>query len=232
MDNETMVNDLELELPEDIGEVVEVEEDDVSTPVEEVEQPEPQRAEPGYVKGRIEKAVAKAVADTRAEMEAQFEQRLKTAMAPILERQLNDEAKALVESGEFKNLERAKEYLQLKQGLSTEQPRNEQGQYAPKPSQAKIDRLAAEADAVKAMTGIDVVGEMEKRPEVRRKIFSGELTFVDLAKQLQGRKRPPAPMRSPNGASGNSSSILSMSDAAFDRLEKRISEGERFTLKE
>lgn len=236
MDNETMVNeDLDLELPEDISEVVEADEEDSSyvEEVEEEEQPAPPRKEPGYVKGRIEDAVAKAIKANNAEWEARFEQKIAEAMAPILEKQLDDEANKLVSSGEFKTLERAKEYLQLKRGVTPkEPPRNEQGQFAPKPSDAKIERLAAEADTVKAMTGIDVVAEFEKRPEIRKKIFSGELTFVDLAKQMQGRKRPPAPMRSPNGASGQRSSILDMSDAAFDRMEKRISEGERFALKE
>jgi hypothetical protein len=39
-------------------------------------------------------------------------------------------------------------------------------------------------------------------------------------------------MRSPNGANAmNPNAITSMSDEMFDKMEKRISEGARYTLK-
>ena len=59
------------------------------------------------------------------------------------------------------------------------------------------------------------------------------MDFYDVAEQMKKapKKKPPAPMRSPNGASGqNPNAIESMSDDAFRRLEKRIQNGERFRL--
>ena len=115
----------------------------------------PKAKEPGYVQKRIEKAVAKALAQQQAEFDRQ--------MAPIREKMLNDEAQALVKSGEFKSLERAKEYLQLKQGLpvtanvgDNEQPRNSNGQFAQKDdpgTTARIKMLTHQADRIKASGG-------------------------------------------------------------------------------
>lgn len=207
------------------------------------EQPkqEPKAKEPGYVKQRIDKAVQKAIAETRAEMQAEFDRQ----MAPIREKMLTDEAKELVKQGEFKSLERAKEYLQLKQGIAPntqpekqpeQQPRNDKGQYAPKEdpaTTARIRMLAHQADKIKASRGIDVISEYNNNPEIQKKIISGEMDFYDVADQMKGTKRnPPAPMRSPNGASGHSpNAIENMSSEQFKRMEKRISEGARISLR-
>ena len=205
---------------------------------EEPEQPAQQASEPGWIKKRVEKAVAKAIEQTRAEMQAMFDQQ----MAPIREKMLNDEAKELVRQGEFKSLDRAKEYLQLKQGIpaapkpeTAPQPRNERGQYVPKEdpvTSARIDMLAHQADTIKAKTGIDVIDAFNTDGEIKQKIIDGEIDFYDVAEMLKGSKRtPPSPMRSPNGASGQSpNAIESMSKEQFARLEKRISEGARIRL--
>ena len=53
-----------------------------------------------------------------------------------------------------------------------------------------------------------------------------------LKEQKSSKKRPPSPMRSPNGASGQSpNAIESMTDEQFARMEKRISEGARIRLR-
>ena len=249
--DETMVEGMgsteAVDTPEEDG-IVEEEQDeseDLSSFTgegEDAAQDEPEEApkatEPGYIRGRIDKAVAKAVAQTRAEMQAMFDQQ----MAPIREKMLNDEAKELVRQGEFKSLDRAKEYLQLKQGIpaapkpeTAPQPRNERGQYVPKEdpvTSARIDMLAHQADTIKAKTGIDVIDAFNTDGEIKQKIIDGEIDFYDVAEMLKGSKRtPPSPMRSPNGASGQSpNAIESMSKEQFARLEKRISEGARIRL--
>ena len=256
--DETMVEDIDTETEEDSlpGEVVEESDDSEEESLDSLtgedgdaadEQPkqEPQSAggEPGYVKKRIDKAVAKAVAETKAEMQAMFDRQ----MAPIREKMLNDEARELVRQGEFKSLERAKEYLQLKQGLPVEtkaeapqaqdRPRNAQGQFVPKNDpamQAQIRMLAHQADTIKAKRGVDVMKEFNSNPEIKQKVIRGEMDFYEVAEQMASRKskRPPAPMRSPNGASGqNPNAIDTMSDDQFDRMEKRIKEGARYSLK-
>ena len=60
------------------------------------------------------------------------------------------------------------------------------------------------------------------------------MDFYDVADYLKNQKpsrKPPSPMRSPNGASGqNPNAIESMSKEQFARMEKRISEGARIRL--
>lgn len=201
---------------------------------------EPGTSEPGWIKQRVNKAVQKAIAETEARMRADFDKQ----MAPIRDRMLTDEARELVRQGEFKSLDRAKEYLQLKQGMPVtqteapqQQPRNDQGQYAPKEDpviSARIDLLAHQADRIKASRGIDVMAEFNSNEEIKNKVISGEMDFYEVAEQLaaQPKRKPPAPTRSPNGASGkNPNAIDSMSDEQFDRMEKKIKEGARYTLR-
>lgn len=192
--------------------------------------------EPGYVKSRIQKAVDRAV----AEMEARF--------APLQEKLLEMEAKELVQSGKVKDLELAKELVRYRQGrpqtapAAESQPRNENGQFAPRQQQptsdpatsARIDMLQHQADRIKAANGPDVIAEFRNNEEIRQKVISGELDFYDVAEQMRAPKRnAPSPMRSPNGASGSQrTAIDNMSDEQFERMEKRISEeGARYSLR-
>lgn len=196
--------------------------------------------EPGYVKNRIEKAVARAVAEERARMQAEFDQQI----APYREHMLEMEAQDLVRTGKVKDLDTARELVRYRQGQPQperqEQPRNEQGQYASnqEPSrdpaiQARIDMLEYQAKKIKDQRGVDVIEEFKNNSKVKQKLVSGEWDFYDVADYMSGKnKRAPAPMRSPNGASGaNRTAIDNMSDEQFDRLEKRIKEGARYTLK-
>ena len=234
------------------ADVVEEEEDtseslDSFTEEEETESAEEQQGqkgttEPGYVQKRIDKALARERDSMRAEIMAQVE----AQYAPIRERLLEMDAQELVRKGEVKNIELAKEILRYRQGLpaqanpaeTAEQPRQANGQFAPKQdavTQARIDLLANQADKIKDKTGIDVIEIMNNDPNIKNKIVSGEMDFyevVETVKQKPQRKGPPAPTRSSNGASGQSpNAIDSMSKEQFARLEKKISEGARISLK-
>lgn len=197
-------------------------------------------SEPGYVQRRIDKALARERENIKAEVMAQME----AQYAPIRDRLLEMDAKELVRQGEFKSIERAKEYLQLKQGISPTvtpekpaQPRQQNGQFAPKQDpviQAKIDMLASQADKIKAKTGLDVIEEFSNNPDIKEAVMNGEMDFYEVAEQMQGqpKKRPPAPSRSPNGASGQTApnAIDTMSDEQFERMERKISQGARYKL--
>jgi len=205
------------------------------------QQPEEQgTGDAGWLKKRINKAVEKAVAATEARMKEQYEKQF----APIMAKMLEQEAKDLVRQGEFKSLDRAKEYLQLKQGVTpepepAEQPRNEKGQFANSNDaviKAKADMLASQADKILRNRGIDVMAEFNADEEIREKIVSGEWDFYDLANELSKqstRKKAPAPLRSSNGAGGSSlNAIDSMTDEQFERMERNIREkGARYTLR-
>ena len=260
MDNETMVNEPTTEEAEDVlQELVEEPAEEPSESLESLlgeddgndggdeEQPKDDkqtqqrgtRSEPGYVQGRIAKAVQKAVAETEARLTAQFE----AQMAPIREQALNAEAQELVRSGKVKDLETAKELVRYRQGQpqaakqGDDQPRNQQGQFQQKEDpaiRARIDMLQHQADRIKENGGPDVIAAYKKNPEIKQKVVAGEMDFYDVADYLNkgGRKRTPAPMRSPNGASGmNLNAIDTMSDEQFDRMEKNIGKGARYSLR-
>ena len=244
MDLEEVMTD-EVEMPEEFVEDEDIEEEDVEKFVDEgtteeaEEQPEPEaKAEPGYVQKRIDKALRQQrdsmKAEIMAEMEAQY--------APIRDRLLEMDAQELVRQGEFKSIERAKEYLQLKQGMmpvEEEQPRNDRGQFVSQSeaiemarTEERIEMLKVQAANIKEDTGLDVIAEWNRNPEVKKAVMDGEMDFYQVAKQMQGKKRPPSPMRSPNGVNGvGPQSITSMSDAQFKKLDKMLDQGVRFTIK-
>ena len=245
VENEDFETEADDALPESVEEEDMSDEESLESLAEDEGQPDEQpqqqkKSEPGWMQKRIGKAVEKAVAETERRMRAEFDQQ----MAPIREKMLNDEARELVRQGEFKSLERAKEYLQLKQGTTpqapaaepTPQPRNEQGQFAPKndpATTARVDMLAHQAEAIRKKTGVDVIEVFSNDEDIKQAVMSGEMDFYDLAETMKSdRKRPPAPMRSPNGAVGsNPNAIDTMSDEQFERMEKRIREGARYTLR-
>ena len=256
--NETMVEEMDTEvagddaLQEDL-----VEESDDSQSIEDfadeaedakpAEEEEPAQekgaSEPGWIKKRVDKAVQKAVAETEARMQAMFD----AQMAPIREKLLEDEANKLVKNGTVRDLETAKELLRYRQGMSPEptqgegQPRNEKGQFAPAPErdpaiQAQIDMLQHQADRILDGGGPDVIEAFRNDPDIKEKVIRGEMDFYDVAEYLEDmqeqRRKPPAPMRSPNGASGSEkSTIASMSDEQFEKFEKKVSSGVRYSVK-
>lgn len=253
---EAMNNGEDTELAEDLllDEVVEDSEDEgpeeslesiteEGQAAEEQESPKGKQGtgEPGYVAGRIAKAVEKAVAQVTAQYEAQ--------MAPIRERLLEMDAKELVESGKVKDLETAKELVRYRQGQpaaaaaaqSAEQPRQANGQLAPKESaenaeepdpatKARIEMLRHQANKIKAAGGPDVIAEWNSNEEIKKAVIAGEMDFYDVAEAMKNpKKKPPSPMRSPNGVNGQiKGTIMSMSDKQFEQLEKRVREGARF----
>lgn len=252
VENEAPDTEVDDTLPESIEEVPDESEESLESLMgteeepkgdeEPAEQPQEQQAsEPGWIKKRVDKAVNKAVAEALAKQKAEFEEQ----MAPIREKLLTDEAKELVRQGEFKSLDRAKEYLRLKQGMPAaqtgsdeqEQPRNANGQFAPKEDptlSVRVNMLAHQADAIKAKGGPDVIAEFKNNKEINEKVKSGEMDFYDVAEYMKQpkAKKPPAPMRSPNGASNRTPTVFdNMSDEQFDRLEKRIKEGARYSLR-
>ena len=201
--------------------------------------------EPGYVQKRISKAVQKAVAETEARFTAQIEA-MEARYAPIQERLMQMDAQDLVNSGKVKDFDTAMELVRYRQGQPAdqeefeEQPRNEQGQFISQAEQieynrteGRIEELKRQADKIKEKTGLDVVAEWNRNPEIHDAVINGEMDFYDVAEQMKApRKRPPSPMRSPNGANGiGPTTIEGMSDAQFRKLDKMLDEGVRFTLK-
>lgn len=251
---ETMVPESDSEvvdevLPDDAAEDSEESEesleslmDEGQSAAEEPKQQEPQGTggEPGWFKTRWDKEVGKLTNKIREEVRNEYE----SQFAPMRERLLEMDAQDLVRSGKVKDLETAKELVRYRNGQPAaaqaapqpaEQPRQANGQYAQKSQepaedpavQARIQMLEHQAEKIKAAGGPDVRAEFMRNEEVKKKIAAGEMDFYDLAEEMkQTKKRPPAPMRSPNGVNGQiKSAIMSMTDKQFDMLEKRVKEG-------
>lgn len=210
-------------------------------PAEEPEKPEKQgTSEPGWIKQRVQKAVDKALAEQEAKLTAMFEER----MRPIREKMIEDEAQELVRSRKVADIETARELVRFRQGQApapkAEQPRSENGQFAPKnntdsdpATMAKIDMLKHQAERIRANGGPDVIAEFTSNKEIHDAVINGQMDFYDVAEQMrtEPKKKPPAPMRSPNGASGSEkSTIASMSSEQFERLERKIKEGARYRI--
>ena len=257
MEDETMVENIDEaeqeEFPEDIVEDEDSSEEEVEqfledeVPDEEEPEPEPEAppaTEPGWIKQRVNKAVQKAIAEKEAEMLARFEQQ----MAPIREKMMEDEAQELLRNRKVSDIETARELVRLRHGQnagaepqeqvepSAEPPRNEKGQYTSAETvrtEARIEMLRHQADRIRQAGGPDVIAEFQNNEDVKMAIIKGEMDFYDVAEQLtHTRKKPPAPMRSPNGANGvTPRSIESMSDSQFKKMDEMLDKGVRFTFK-
>lgn len=253
MDNETMVEmeDVATDdaLPEGISETQD-ESEDIGSILADGEQPtveEPENrtqgtSEPGWFKKRWEREVGKLSSQIREEVRNEYE----AQFAPIRERLIEMDAKELVASGKVKDLETAKELVRYRNGQAPEapkqqtesQPRGNDGRFVPKSvesakTEQHIAMLQHQADQIKAEGGPDVIAEFRSNKEIERKVILGEMDFYDVARLMKNgaTKKPPAPMRSPNGASGaEKSTIASMSDEQFERFERKIAGGTRYSV--
>ena len=191
------------------------------------QQQEEPHTEPGWMKQRIGKAVDKAVAEAEARIAARYEAQIQELQSERLERQAQD----LVRSGEFKSLDTAKEYLQLKGGRApqqqpAEQPEQEQQQIDPA-IQAKADMLAAQARKIRQSRGLDVMAAYNSDPEIQRRLATGEWDFYDVAESLE-QQRAPTIARSANGAHGEKKGIADLNDKEWRRLQENLKNGKRY----
>ena len=205
----------------------------------------PPTKEPGWIKGRINKAVEKAVAEAEARVRAEYEQML----APIRESVLERQAQELVASGEFKTLAIAKEYLSLKGGMPaqateqteeqhTEQNRDQNGRFASRAKQgedpelnARADILARQARKIKTNRGLDVMEAFNADPDIKQKVLSGEWDFYDVADSMGNQRTVSAPARSANGGGVSGVSIKNMSAEQFRKLNENLASGRRYDVR-
>ena len=202
--------------------------------------------EPGWFQKRWNKERSKLADEIRAEVRSEYEQQF----APMRERLIEMDARELVASGKVKDLETAKELVRYRQGSpaqaeqpkEVDRPRNPKGQFTSNesPASARATWAREQAEKVRAKTGLDVVAEFNNNPEIQQKVISGEMDFYDVADAMaqrnggkqQSKGKPPAPMRSPNGATGGEKTpIANMTKAQFAKMDKMISEGVRFDIK-
>jgi len=206
------------------------------------EKPQGTGSEPGWFQKRWSKEVGKLSEQIRSEVRNEYEAKI----APLQARLLEMDAQELVKTGQVKDIKLAREIVNLRNGMNPPAeeptPRNDKGQFQSREqiareagTDAHIMALKHQAERIAEKGGPNVIEEFQKNPEIKRKVINKEMDFYDVAEYMKSRqkKRSPAPMRSPNGASGNAkpNAIENMSDEQFARMEKRIREGARIALK-
>lgn len=191
--------------------------------------------EPSWFQARL--------ARERRKWEAESEAKVNAMLAPIRKDMEERTAQELVKSGEFKSIERAREYVQLKGGNvdlpgnnTPEQPRQQNGQYAPKANKVSDERaamLAHQVERIKANTGVDMMEEFNAADrETQARVLGGEIDFHDLYAEnhAPAKKTPPKTMTTPNGQMAGID-IAHMSDAQFRQLQANLGAGKKYDVR-
>lgn len=207
-----------------------------NTPITESTTPQ---QEPGWFQGRLQKEQAKWEAKHEAEMAE-----LRKTQSSLMERLIERDAQDMVNSGEVKSIETAKELLRLRAGLPTaqqqEQPermRDANGRFVSsqndmiaQQSQQRAHMLITQADAIQAASGVDVMQFYNTDQNVRQKILSGEWDFKDVLRNHQPmnneqRQAVPAPIRNSSGVGIGDVSISRMTDENFRKMQSFLDHG-------
>jgi len=218
---------------------------------QEIEDTSPgQKQPPGWLNKRIQAGVAKGVKKEMAAMQAQYNAQLqagiKAATEPLVA-QLNAfqasnierEAKALVASGEVRDLENAKIIVAQKSGATTPtvptpSPKSTpQNQPQKQSIDARTELLARQARKLEAQ-GVPIKSYLEKNPNLLRQVLQNpDYDMHDVAalvkrSQAPGTGKVPTPMRAANSGAVPKITPASMSDAQFERFNKALDEGKVF----
>lgn len=201
--------------------------------------------EPGYLAGKREKWRAQWDAEHQAEIN-----RLTERTNALMDRVIQREAQDLVSAGEFKSIERATEYLRLKEGISaqpeqssvqTTPPRDANGRFVspqaqqvPQPLQQRAQMLVEQANGLYDGTGVDVMEIYNSNPLAKQFVLSGG-DFIGVLKQFgpraQQQSNAPALTRSPNGIGLGEVSVHGMTDEQFNRLNDALSRGKVINMR-
>lgn len=230
--------------PQTLADVIGVSE----TPAE--QQPKAQPAstevpqqEPGWYQGRMQKERARWDAEHQAAMAE-----MTSKQNALLERIIARDAQDLVSSGEFKSLERATEYLRMKEGLPVNQeqpqPRDAQGRFVAQPPagpdqtmQQRAQALVNQAESLTRATGVDVMNIYNTNPEVKQKVLSGEWDFADVLKnggflqQQAAKPHMPSAVRSANGVAIGQTNIGGMTQGQFDTMNAFLAKGGKIDMR-
>lgn len=202
--------------------------------------------EPGWMRKRIDSGIQKGLAAAKREWEAAMHAEFEAKMAPLYERIYEQEAEKLVAEGEFKNKERALEYVKLKNGSATPSTASKQdvtrdasGRFTSRETtqdnsaQATAQMLLQQANTLKSEHGFDAMALFRNNEAIKQKVISGKLDFNDLyelyGQEESGKSSVPAPIRSANGSFGSSASVIrTMTDKGFAQLDAELAKGKKY----
>ncbi|MCI6378700.1 MAG: hypothetical protein MR842_13245 [Clostridiales bacterium] len=89
----------------------------------------------------------------------------------------------------------------------------------------KAQALLSQAEAIRAVSGVDVMALFDTDVDVRGRVLSGEWDFVDVWRDAGGRAEPPAPVRAPNGGGLGGMNIGRMDSRQFEKLDAVLRQG-------
>ena len=94
----------------------------------------------------------------------------------------------------------------------------------------RAQELITQARTILEVAKVDLFAIYNTDVEVRSRILSGEMDFVDLYKQLKPAMQPPAPVRSANGGVGTVN-IGGMNDSQFSKLNEMLARGGKVDMR-
>lgn len=94
----------------------------------------------------------------------------------------------------------------------------------------RAQELITQARTILEVCRVDVFAVYNTDVDVRTKILSGQMDFIDLYKQMKPVQQPPAPMRTANGGVGTVN-ITGMNDQQFEKLNQMLSRGGKIDMR-
>ncbi|MBP3647978.1 MAG: hypothetical protein J6K55_16355 [Clostridia bacterium] len=94
----------------------------------------------------------------------------------------------------------------------------------------RAQELITQARTILEIARVDVFAVYNTDVDVRAKILSGQMDFIDLFKQMKPMIQPPAPMRTANGGVGTVN-ITGMNDQQFEKLNQMLSRGGKIDMR-
>ena len=217
---------------------------DDQTAVEEPAGEPESKALKGRMKAYEQRGYKRAMQEAESKW-AEEKRVMQERLAKLDRMELEAEAKEFAQKNNVPE-EFAKDYLRMKKGLPGEsaQPRDNDGRFeaaqprqeaARSESQERAQMLMVQAEVFEKATGgavskDQILEAFQNDPGARTKVISGEWDFADIGRSLMagGGSQAPRVTRSANNGRIQNSSIRSMSDAEFARLNDRIAKGEVF----
>lgn len=94
----------------------------------------------------------------------------------------------------------------------------------------RAQELITQARTIQAVVNVDVLNVYNTDVDVRSRILSGQMDFIDVWRQMKPAATPPAPMHSANGSVGTVN-IGAMNDDQFARLNEMLSRGAKVDMR-
>ena len=94
----------------------------------------------------------------------------------------------------------------------------------------RAQELITQARTIWAIAQVDVLAIYNTDVEIRNRVLSGAMDFIDVYKAVKPAQTPPAPVRSVGGAAGGMN-IGAMNEQQFTKLNEMLSRGAKVDMR-